>query len=247
MTRRRTDALADAALLPRHGATVRAMLGDMIRAWFWSALALTLACGPVVPTDSMGEEGDSTGAGSGSSESGDTGSGPGTTTTVPGTSSSTTLPMPRPDLGGMQDIDGTYLLAVAAIIDPGHPLQYIARVQVSGGTMQLVLQPLSLAIGSTTEPRQPYGDPVAYEGILVEGGCFTLDMGLVTAAGATNPITGSDITTTLVLEGCFEGTFLCGTVSGFVSQPLQLDLTGSTFAAVEANPSMLPVEFPTSC
>jgi hypothetical protein len=220
------------------------MLSAMQRAWLGGVFAAATACGPVVSTETMGT-GEDESTGSSSSDSDDTGSDP-VTTMLPG-SSSTTVPMPMLDIGGDVAIDGTYLLAVATIVDPGHPLQYFVRAQVVNGVMHVVMQPLSLDIGSTTAPRMAYGDPLVYGGIPVEAGCFTIDMGEVFAAGATNPITGSDLTATIVLNGCFEGTSWCGNVEGQVSMPLQLDLTGSTFAATEAGFSMLPVDFPIGC
>jgi hypothetical protein len=36
-------------------------------------------------------------------------------------------------------------------------------------------------------------------------------------------------------------------VTGRISTPIELDLAGSTFAAIDVDPQMLPVEFPTSC
>jgi hypothetical protein len=60
--------------------------------------------------------------------------------------------------------------------------------------------------------------------------------------GMANPITGSDIVATLALDGVIQSEDLfCGSVTGMVTQPLMLDLMGSTFAGVRV-PSidMLP-------
>lgn len=224
------------------------MLRTMTRAWLGGALCFALACGPTVEVESAeGDSGegadsddDSTGT---SATSAETGSDPTTTTAT----SSTTIG-PRLDIGTDLRIDGTYLLALAAVIDPQHPFQYIAQTRVSGGTMQLVLQPLSLDVGGTTLPRLPVGEPLAYSNIPIIDGCFDLDMGFVLQTGASNPITGSDLMARIYLSGCFDSSAsYCGTVYGTVSEPIVLDLAGSTFAAIEADPQMLPVDFPTAC
>jgi hypothetical protein len=208
---------------------------------------LAIACGPVVSTDTAAEEagsGDPESTGTGTTEPGTTGSGPDpvTTTALPTTTGA------RLDVGGVGRIDGPYLLALAAIIDPGHPLQFIAYTRLSGERLDLELTPLTLDVGSTTAPRQPFGDPLFYPGIQVDdGGCFLLDMGEVSLPGPTNPITGSDIAATITLVGCFDPQGYCGTVEGMVHMPIMLDLTGSTFAAVPVDPEMLPTDFPSSC
>jgi hypothetical protein len=220
------------------------MLRAMTRVWLVGACVLAIACGPSIAVETMGDdesEASTDAGGDTSSGSSDTGSDP-VSTTLPGTTG------PRLDVGGPDGrIDGPYLLALAAVIDPGHPFQWVAHTRMSGGFVDLELQPLTLDIGGTVAPRLPFGEPLVYSDIPVVGGCFTLDMGMVTIPGATNPITGSDLQAIVVLDGCFDGVDYCGTVSGRVSSPLELDLAGSTFAAIATDPQMLPVDFPTSC
>ena len=218
----------------------------MTRVRLVGACVLAIACGPNIATETMEDE--ESGAGtstddSGSTSSSDTGRDPVSTTVSPSTTMGARL-----DVGGTEGrIDGPYLLAIAAVINPQTPFQFIAQTRLNGGQLDLVLQPLSLDVGSTTAPRLPHGEPFIYSNIPVVGGCFTLDMGAVQLPGATNPITGSDLEAIVVLDGCFDGTDYCGTVSGRISSPLELDLAGSTFAATDVDPQMLPVDFPTSC
>jgi hypothetical protein len=218
------------------------MLRGMTRVWLVGACVLAIACGPNIATETMEDDesdGDTSAgdtSGGQSSSSSDTGRDPVSSTTS------------RLDVGGPDGrVDGPYLLAVAAVINPQTPFQWIAQTRLNGGQLDLVLQPLSLDVGSTTAPRLPYGEALIYSDIPVIGGCFTLDMGAVTIPGPTNPITGSDIEGILVLDGCFDGANYCGTVTGRISSPIELDLAGSTFAAIDVDPQMLPVEFPTSC
>jgi hypothetical protein len=210
-----------------------------------AATLLAIGCGPAVSTDPPMDEdelGDPQSSGTGSTAAGTSGPGPDpATTTLPVTTG------PSPDVG--IDVDGTYLLAVAAVIDPGHPLQYVAEVERDAEFFDLVLQPLTLDIGSTTAPRLPYGSPLVFTGVPIDdGGCFVLEMGEVFVAGVTNPITGADLVATITLVGCLPPAGFCGNVEGMVHEPLSIDLGGSTFAAVPIrDPRMLPVDFLTSC
>lgn len=186
------------------------------------------ACGPVVEP---GEEGDDTGGDSSSNGSGvvddTTGAGP-TTTSV---SLSGPQDEATTDTPAQPNISGDHLLAISVIIAPETPLQFLATVSHEDGILRMSLQPLSLDPQATTTPRLPVGDPLDANGEIADDGTFVLDLGEVSVRGASNPITGSDIVATLRLEGRVDSPdSWCGDVSGFVSQPLMLDLTGSTFA-----------------
>ncbi len=168
----------------------------------------------------------------------------GTVTTDPVTTADPTDPVATNDL---------YLLAFSTVVDPGRPLQAIATHTVTsdGGlvTMRIELQLLSLGIGSVTMPRQPVGQPLVYEDVVVQDGAFILDMGVIVVPGAANPITGSDLTASLVLDANFgDADFYCGALDGEVTVPLQLSLLGSTFAAVRiADPQDLPAAVTINC
>lgn len=150
--------------------------------------------------------------------------------------------------GALVDISGDFLFALAAVIDPAHPLQFYTTVTFTatadGGTADMQLQPLSLDQGGTVAPRQPVGEVLPLLGVPVDAsGKFQVMIAQpVMVTGMANPITGSDIVATLNLDGVIQSEDLfCGTVTGMVTQPLMLDLMGSTFAAVRV-PSidMLP-------
>lgn len=147
------------------------------------------------------------------------------------------------DVGGaLADVNGTFHFSLAAVIAPNTPLQFIATTtfdpEGSGGTVDIELQPLSLDLGSATEPRELVGDPVSISFPVDEGGAFVADLGSVAVTGAANPITGSDIEANLVLTGAIQDEDVyCGTVGGMVTVPANIDLTGSTFAAIRIDPA----------
>lgn len=166
---------------------------------------------------------------------------PGTTTdpsmpTLPPTSepdpvtSSTTTSPPG-------DSSGDYLLAVSTVVSRDLPLQFYTTVEASDPALwTVILQPLSLDIGQTGGPQVPFGDPFVFTDVPVVDGAFTLDFGEILLAGATNPITGSDITASIVLTGHVQDAdSFCGDASGTVTAPLMTTIDGSTFAAVRVS------------
>lgn len=151
-----------------------------------------------------------------------------------------------------------YLLALETTLAPGLPLQWVVRAAVTGpggGSVfaDFSFQPLSLDQGQTLVPREFAGSSLDYSGVIINSfdGSFILDMGEFDAPGETNPVTGSDLTMQVVLTGNFLGPgTLCGTVDGELLAPIQIPLTGSTFAAIaidDPSPQGLPVSFPDSC
>ncbi|HET6584508.1 MAG TPA: hypothetical protein VFG69_13695 [Nannocystaceae bacterium] len=163
------------------------------------------------------------------------------------------------DVGGsLADVNGFFLFALAATINPPTPLQFYTEVTFepladgTGGTMQLSMQPLALDQGQVTTPRTPIGDKLEIADVMVDGsGAFmvvaTEDL---MVPGAANPITGGDIVVQdLVLTGSIQNEdIMCGSVTGLVTAPIMLDLAGSTFAAERVTAiDMLPTTVLGAC
>ncbi|MCX4243312.1 hypothetical protein [Paraliomyxa miuraensis] len=144
----------------------------------------------------------------------------------------------------------TLLLAIDTIVSPGLPFQGIVWLERDGAsTVTITLQWLSLDPGSTTAPRELVGDVYAYPGIPVApDGAFTWPTGVILVPGAANPITGSDVVLSAVLEAVPEGSPYCGRVSGEVTAPIQVPLDGSTHAMTSVpSEHELPLDFPVTC
>lgn len=143
-----------------------------------------------------------------------------------------------------------WLLAVAVIINPQTPLQWHVVGEWTGSQLDATMQSLELGPGSTTSPRTPVGDATPFRFVVDERGGLSFTLDVLRIAGMANPITGSEI---LADDVTFAGRYQiddvwCGTVTGTVTQPLMLDLTGSTFAAVPIDSlDALPVSFPSAC
>jgi hypothetical protein len=159
--------------------------------------------------------------------------------------------IPPPDPG--IDLSGTSLLALSTVIAPDLPLQFLNTVvQRNEGErifLDITLQPLSLDSGSVTMPRLPVGEPLTFKDVEVVDGKYMVDAGETMVTGAANPITGSDIVATLMLSGqVIREDFVCGTVAGMVTSPLEAPIDGSTFGAVKLeDPSVLPLEVVINC
>ncbi|MFV8751012.1 hypothetical protein ACNOYE_10745 [Nannocystaceae bacterium ST9] len=149
-----------------------------------------------------------------------------------------------------EELSGLYLFALETSLGPDVPLEFLLTIDMFGCTAILEFQPLSLDMGSQTEPREPVGEPLVFTDVSFDAvGHFTLDMGEVMVTGAANPITGSDIEAELALDGhVVHVDAICGTASGTLTSPLQADLAGSSFAALRVtDPELLPFPFPYAC
>jgi hypothetical protein len=216
------------------------MLAAMDSRLWVGAIALVCGCSPVITVTMPADEDEDA-----------------MNTDLPGgtTLDTTTAPVPtstgEDSVGigtGDVNVDALFLLAMSASLMPQFPFQFLAQATADNGTMDLILYPLRLDVGSTTWPRTPSGDSLGYYDIPMDGACFNLDMGEVPLAGDTNPITGSDTVATLILSGCFtSAAAFCGSISGQITVPLESDLSGSTFGAILVDEDDLPVSFPTSC
>lgn len=163
------------------------------------------------------------------------------------------MDIPPPDPG--IDLTGTSLLAISTTVSKDLPLQFISTVvqhvdDMGNITIDISLQPLSLELMKVTVPREPVGTVLEFKGIpVIDGASYTVDAGETMVTGMANPITGSDITATLLMEATVvDANFVCGTVSGDVTSPLMTSINGSTFAAVRLeDPNVLPTDVTINC
>ncbi|MFV8750402.1 hypothetical protein ACNOYE_07610 [Nannocystaceae bacterium ST9] len=163
---------------------------------------------------------------------------------------------------GLDDMSGTYLLALETALGPDTPLEFITTIDMMvaedgmSATATFVFQPLSLDMGSQVAPREFVGEPLTFDNVTFDAeGNYTIDMGEVMVTGAANPVTGSDIVATLVIDGhIVHINALCGGITGMLTSPLQADLAGSTFGMLRlaegddgSDPATLPTMFPYQC
>jgi hypothetical protein len=128
------------------------------------------------------------------------------------------------------ELDGEYVFALSAVIQRETPILFLTDVtgQANPPSIQLVFQPLSAA-----DRRTPVGQPVTIGPLpLMPDGTLNAQLPPLVVTGEANPITGGEIEAQVTLNArlCGGTDFQCGSVSGDVTQPLPLALTGSTFA-----------------
>lgn len=144
-----------------------------------------------------------------------------------------------PDMGEPEPegLNGTYLLAFSSTLQPGLAFQFrMSIVDDDSGTVDLEFEPLTLDVGSSTEPREPSGVIYEYPAVPVLFGdqpSMRVVMGEIEIPGEANPITGAPVTVDLTLNGTFDaGGRYCGMATGMVTMPIATSLMGSDFAAV---------------
>lgn len=145
--------------------------------------------------------------------------------------------------GTLADVTGTFHFSLTATpVAPTTPFQFIATTTFTadaagGGQLDIDLQPLSLDVLATNTPREFIGDTIPLSFAVDESGAFDADAGEINLIGAANPVTGSDIIATMQFQGAIQDeNVYCGNVGGMVTVPANIDLTGSTFAAIRINP-----------
>lgn len=153
-------------------------------------------------------------------------------------------PPPLPAGTDVFDVSGHHLLSVSPVIWPAELLFFLADVTVSGGTIDITLQPVE------PEGKQPVGDPWPLTGVPIEAdGSFRAAFGQRILPSEAYPVLDAPIpltleSFTLVGKTTSADTF-CGFVEGYVQllpQPSDVILLGgSTFGAARVVGTTLPV------
>jgi len=158
-------------------------------------------------------------------------------------------------VGGLPDLTGVHLLAVATFIDSDRPLLFKADVVLmpnssptpdNAGTLSVTAQALRCQFQQVCD-KVPVGVVLPTVSAAVnENGEFLLDLGRLTVPGESNPISGRPITAILKLYGRIQSdTLACGAFGGLVFDPVAapLDGTGSTFALTKQGVAGGDVDF----
>ncbi len=137
------------------------------------------------------------------------------------------------------DFSGRYFLSIATSVLPSTPLFFDTTVTVDESFVaNFSFQPLKTDFDPMGAPRADarvaVGDPIIVNGVqLGTDGIFDLELTDAAVSGEANPISGGDIVATIQLHGFVtSATAFCGSVDGQVSEPTQIGLAGSTFAAI---------------
>jgi hypothetical protein len=140
------------------------------------------------------------------------------------------------------DFSGHYLSALSTTLAPGQSILFACDIEVASDLTALDLTFQPLATDADASPREPVGEPIVARAVAyMEDGSFSADLGEVTVPGRANPISGSDIVASVVIDAAAHAqndelpVYFCGQASGMVTVPLAFDLAGSTIGAVAAD------------
>jgi len=141
----------------------------------------------------------------------------------------------------LPDVNGTFLLGLAAVIAPDPPFQFLAELELDGRAVTISLT------GLGRYDRMPVeGDPLVAENVPVDAtGQFEANFqGEI--PGDANVITGSTLTVDVTLIGRLQSPdMFCGEATGMILEPIELDIAGSTVGALRVEPGVVGEALPT--
>ena len=135
----------------------------------------------------------------------------------------------------VQQVDGTFLLALATQLDPVRPVILLAEVSTGSAGMSMTWQPLAV-----TDRQTPIGDPIDVPPApIAEDGTFTVQATNVVVGAAADPIMDAVIeAATITLSGFACADFVCGNLAGEIVLPAPITLVAeqSKFAMERVAP-----------
>jgi hypothetical protein len=141
------------------------------------------------------------------------------------------------------DISGEFLMGMAVVLSPSTPLWFrVTHVMTDNGdgtaTVDVTIQPLDY-----DHPMHiAVGDPLIANDVAINGaGQFTVVLTDAEIPGEANPITGNDLVGDFNIIGTIKSTDrVCGDVTGMVTSPAKIDVTGTTFSSIRITGADLP-------
>ncbi len=150
---------------------------------------------------------------------------------------------PEPDAAPLievPNINGTFLLGLAAVISPEPPFQFLADVELDGNTVTISLRGLDRFTRMLVD-----APPLAAAGVPVDvtGRFEAVLQGEI--PGDANVLTGSTLTVDVTLIGRIRSEDLfCGDANGMILAPIELDIAGSTIGAIRVEDGMVGDQLP---
>lgn len=134
----------------------------------------------------------------------------------------------RPEPGAA---DGDFLFSLSAKIRKQRPILFVTGLTTeatdSGLSFSLEIQALN-----ADDRKTPTGEPTTVGPFEVEAdGSFVAELPPVAVPSDGNPISTRDLEAVITLVGslCEPADFVCGDVNGNLTEPVELNLNGSTF------------------
>jgi hypothetical protein len=142
-----------------------------------------------------------------------------------------------PPLNELPDVTGYWFVGVAPTVAPTSIVYFYWDVTLTKnpdgtGTMNVA----QTAISTDANGRMHVGDTTMMNDVHVStAGEFSLGLTGINIPGSANPLTGSDLVASFTNDGIIKSKdLMCGTLApgSVVTSPVQLDVSGSTWAAI---------------
>jgi len=148
----------------------------------------------------------------------------------------------EPPLAG--EADGTYQLVISAVVNAGAPLLAIAEVTSVDGADGLELT-MDLTWLAAADRKTPTSETQTITATVGGDGALASTFDIDIAADANPVIAAALVAPEVNLAGVFckdpaAEAANCGAVTGNVTAPAELDLNGSSFTLLIADPAALP-------
>jgi hypothetical protein len=134
--------------------------------------------------------------------------------------------------GHLFDLTGNFLLSLSTAVAPDQPILFQLTNTMTlnddgTGALTVSLQPLSAM------NEKPVGMAFGNSAQVAADGTFVIDLSMKDIPADANPITGTDLVVSVMMEGMTRSADqFCGDLTGMVNMPVPLDLTGSKWAAI---------------
>ncbi|MBM4358215.1 MAG: hypothetical protein FJ096_08890 [Deltaproteobacteria bacterium] len=148
------------------------------------------------------------------------------------------------------ELDGDYVFALSASLDPKSPVRFDAKVTTKQGAKGLELS-LALQAIDACDRKTLVGEVFDLGPFdVAPNGSFTAQFPPLEVTGLANPFSENPITAEVSLTGslCAEGDSICGALDGDVTKPTKISLTGSNFRFERlTSPGSYPTEVKVDC
>ncbi len=145
------------------------------------------------------------------------------------------------------ELDGDYFLTLSMKLAPSKPFVFAVNVTTEAFVGQVGMR-WTIRNLLWSDRKTPVGDPIAptpppMAPFLIDAlGTVHVQLDAFAVLGEANPLTHTPVMFDATLEGavCGGGGFFCGTFGGYITKPIPVDLTGSTWTLQKVSGAVFP-------
>ena len=137
---------------------------------------------------------------------------------------------------------GSYFMALSLFLSPKTPIVFQQSVTADAAGLVMSLQPLAAA-----DRKTPVGNAIVAAFPVEPDGAFDVEVPGASVPAEANPITNAAMVADLRFTGTACPASFCGQVTGQISQPIDVNVTSSTFRAERVMGTAYPEPPPIDC